>query len=121
MWLTTCLARLLAIGRARSEKGEPSRGTSSRARSGRAPRQPLPGSGVERGTEGVADDLEDVAAVVLDDLAHQRVMPLEGCGDGLGMVLPALGRALDVGDEKVTVPVGGWGIGRRLHDVWLRR
>jgi len=60
----------------------------------------------ERGTEGVSNGLEDMAACRFNGVRDQAVVPCKGEPHRLGMLLPEAGRALDVGKRKVTVPVG---------------
>ena len=54
----------------------------------------------EGGADGVADRLEDDAAMGLDRLAQQSVVASQGRGHGLGQLLPALGGTLDVREEE---------------------
>lgn len=44
--------------------------------------------------------LEHLAIVGLNDLGQDRVVPLERGRHGRPIALPALGRALDVGEDK---------------------
>jgi len=50
--------------------------------------------------EGVADGLEDRAAVGFDGGAQAGVVAFEGTGHRLLVLLPALGRAFDVGEQE---------------------
>ena len=59
-------------------------------------------AGADRGggAKGIADGLEDMAAVGFDGLAEQGVVVGEGETHGLGELLPELGAALDVGEQE---------------------
>lgn len=56
--------------------------------------------GDEGGAEGVADRLEDVAAVDRDDVTQQGVMALESDLHGRTVALPQIGAALDVAEQE---------------------
>ena len=60
---------------------------------------------LERRTEAVAEHVEHVATVRADCALHQRMMPRKrpSC---LRVLLEQPRRSLDVGEKKVTVPVG---------------
>src|SRR5437763_457688 len=56
--------------------------------------------GGEGGAEGVADGLEDVAAVALDGGAEDPVVAAEGLAHLLRVVFPEACAPLDVGEEE---------------------
>jgi len=67
------------------------------------------GRGRKGGIDGIADGLEDMAAVLFDGVAEDGVVAREGSRHGGGMLLPQPGGALNVGEEK------GDGAGRKLR------
>jgi hypothetical protein len=58
------------------------------------------GGVLEGDAEGVADGLEDAAAVALDRRGEQDVVALQGNTHGLRLALPQAGRAFDVGKQE---------------------
>ena len=76
--------------------------------------QRVPGAGEDR-AKGVAHRLEDDPAMGLDRRAQERVVPLERHPHRLGLPLPTLGAALDVGEEEGD-GTGRWRRGRRGRD-----
>ena len=54
----------------------------------------------EHGHDAVAARLDHPPAILLDGTAQQRVMRGDGIRHALGLLLPLLGAALDVGKEK---------------------
>jgi hypothetical protein len=55
---------------------------------------------LEGATEGIADGLEDVAAMLAQGFAQDGVVPSQRRGHGRLMGLPQAGAAFDVGEQK---------------------
>jgi hypothetical protein len=54
----------------------------------------------ESGAEGIADSLEDVAAVCFDSFLQKGIMAGKGSLHRVGVSFPQLGAPLDVGEEE---------------------